>query len=640
MRRISIFLCAFFLAITAVAQAQDLKAVRDKQTKKYGYQAKDKTWVIEPRFDAAKRFIDGFAIVEIDGRKGLIDTSGDLILNTEYDNIGKFDQNGLCELMRKEGKTKWYGVADQSGEIILPVECSDLKIPKKGGYITAERVATVEGFDPSSLWGIYDLRGKEVFSPQFLSAPSFSNGTFVVRSAETGLTGLVNMDGKVLLPFVYLTLSPYAGGYYALTTDFTRIHFNGGYNREETFRQAGAVTPYDPMGDPVRAAAWHSGCIGIRMHRNNIKNLSLREGSSLAACGELHVDWGRGRFLRLEPFEDTGQHEGAMLDPATGKHYTLKALLYEADGTQGQVVSEWGWLDGECGAGAVYHTDQGNTWMLLEDMNCPDVAAFNVSMSGYKSISHDNIYNGLGIRSSDVARLADPHRYADRLKEICNGDNIGLSSYTPRSTDLRRARQARELMRSPFFRYPYSIGEVVSCSVSKRGEDAEVMLYEQLVCHFSDQLEYPSYSMSGDELIYWGPHNGRTVRLSLESTGSGDCLVDDISGSNAKYQIVLSLYEEDGSWLRTLAEVPYVDYISDGVMVFERAGIAVLTPKASKYHGDNYGRSGYRRDGRGPVQGSIKIPLAKRLPHTLSAVNEASGSVSDQSFPGRRQWSD
>ena len=639
MRRIGIILCVLALVVSGTAQAQDLKPARDRQTKKYGYQAKDKSWVIEPVYDAAKRFIDGFAIVELNGHEGLIDIDGDMILQPEYDKIGKFDQNGICELMRKEGKTKWYGAADQTGAIIVPVECTDIKIPKKGGYITAERVATVEGFDTSTLWGIYDLQGKEIFSPQFLASPSFSSGTFIVKSARTGLTGVVDMDGRELLPCKYLAVDHHGGGYYALTPEFNRFRFSGSLIQEEAYHVKGAVAPYDPMGDPIRAAAWHSGCIGIRMHRNNIKLYGNRDGSSLGYCDELPLDWGRGRFLRLEPFEDPERHEGAMPDPATGKYYTLKALMYEADGTRPQVVSDWGWLEGECGAGAIYRTDSGKRWMLLEDLNCPDVPAFNVSVSGYKAISHDNVYNGLGIRAADVERLADPHRFADRLKQICDGDNVGLDSYVARSTDLRHARQARELMRAPFFRYPYMIGEVVNCSVSKRGEDAEVTLYEQLVCHFSDQLEYPSYSKSGDELIYWGPHNGRTVRMSLEA-GSSDCLVDDITGSNTKYMIVLSLYEEDGSWLRTLAELPYADYLDDGVMVFERAGIAVLTPKASRYRHDDYGRSGYGRDSRGRIQRTVRIPLAKKLPHTLSALNEAAMGPSDQGFSGRRQWND
>ena len=36
------------LLIAASAQGQDLKPVRDKSTKLYGYQDKSKNWVVEP----------------------------------------------------------------------------------------------------------------------------------------------------------------------------------------------------------------------------------------------------------------------------------------------------------------------------------------------------------------------------------------------------------------------------------------------------------------------------------------------------------------------------------------------------------------------------------------------------------------
>ena len=83
MKTKTILLCLLAALVALPIAAQDLKPVRDKQTKKYGYQAKNKTWVIEPRFDGASRFNDGFAEVTIDGYKGLIDETGELILPAE-----------------------------------------------------------------------------------------------------------------------------------------------------------------------------------------------------------------------------------------------------------------------------------------------------------------------------------------------------------------------------------------------------------------------------------------------------------------------------------------------------------------------------------------------------------------------------
>lgn len=636
MRWKNVIWCVLTALMAVSVSAQDLKPVKDKATKKFGYQSKNKTWVIDPVYDNAKRFIDGFAVVEIEGRQGLIDTHGDLILNTEYDNIGKFDKYGLCELMIKEGRTKWYGVADQSGSILLPVDSRDVIISKKGLYILSNRAVNIEGFGPTTLWGIYDMRGRELFAPQFVSTPSYSEGTFVAKSADTGLEGLVDMNGDVLLPFEYLAIARYGNGYQALTPDFTRIRYTDGLRNEAAERYPGAVIPYDTMGDPVRAAAWHNAGIGFRMHRNNIKQLDMGERRSV--CSDLRLDWGRNRFLRLEPFEDPERHEGAMEDPASGKYYTVKAILYEQDGTACEVVSDWGRLEGECSAGVIYRAEDGDTWILLDERNSLDVPSYSLYLSGLETFGHDNIYQGLGLRASDVERLADPHNYASRLKEICDGDNIGLGSYTPRPTDLYQARRARELMRSAIFRYPYTMGEVVSCTVNRRSEEVEVTLYEQLVCRFSDRLD-PSYYMSGDEQIYWGPHNARTVRLSLEQD-SGDCMVDDILHTDHKYRLILSLYEEDGSWLRTLAEIPYVDYAYDGVLVFEQANIALLVPDVTRTHRDHYGRSGYRRDERGLVQGVVRIPGTGKLPHTLSALSESSRGFSEHRFSGRRQWND
>ena len=94
------------LSLCAAASAQDLKPVRDRDSKLFGYQDKSKNWVIPPSFQSAKRFNGGFAIVEQSGLKGLIDQTGAWVLKPEYDNIGKFDKSGLCEVTVKADRVK------------------------------------------------------------------------------------------------------------------------------------------------------------------------------------------------------------------------------------------------------------------------------------------------------------------------------------------------------------------------------------------------------------------------------------------------------------------------------------------------------------------------------------------------------
>ena len=65
--------------------------------------------MIAPTFDGAKRFVDGYAEVTVGDYIGLIDANGDWVFPAEYNDISKFYKNGLCELMRKEGRTKLRG---------------------------------------------------------------------------------------------------------------------------------------------------------------------------------------------------------------------------------------------------------------------------------------------------------------------------------------------------------------------------------------------------------------------------------------------------------------------------------------------------------------------------------------------------
>ena len=667
-------LCALAACVTLAASAQDLKPVKDKQSQKYGYQDKSKAWVIEPSFDGAKRFVDGYAEVTMGEHIGLIDANGDWVFPAEYNDISKFYKNGLCELMRKEGRTKLRGAGDQTGRIIIPVDCQAINIPRKEGLITAKRVAQRGALAGEVAWGVYDQRGHEVFAPQFASAPSFRNGISIVKSEANGLEGVIDESGRVLVPFEYLSMGYYGSErdihlFVSLSPDFTQTFWDGALRKMRVSRLPGAVKPYDPEGNAVRAAAWHGGndCIGVRLHRNTVKaivgsvNLS-RDGR--VTCEDVReINWRHGtRFLRLEPvpfkhesFEDE-EWFGQLDDPYdSGTKYWLQARLYEADGTLAEIV---------CNAGSVLATFEGGLiyrpaasledpsklplgdLLILNDINTTGGSRFTMLLDDVHEVPGYGIYENLGITRSEVLRYSNPRDYSRRLIEIAEGDNIGITSYQQPDMAFLRSPAARELMRAPLFRYPYRMGEVLNCSVHVRADGIEVDLYENLICRFDDHIEDPSYRMSGEEEIYWGPNNARTVRLSVEPVnGNVTALEDDITKTLTHYQIVLSLYEEDGSWLRTLARADYADYVQDGVIVFDRLGIAVVAPEVlrrpdriGRYSSWGYARSG--RDARGEVIRTLHLPGAKRLPRTLSALEQAAkGSFGEPRFSGRRQWS-
>ncbi len=275
-----------------------------------------------------------------------------------------------------------------------------------------------------------------------------------------------------------------------------------------------------------------------------------------------------------------------------------------------------------------------------------------MGITDYRTVNHSDIFSGLGIGISDLSSLSYLYNYTSLCRDIIEGENIGICSYTPAAPSMVHARAERQAGRAPVFNYPFRMGDVVNCSVHKKDDKLRLELSDELVCRFKDELEDPYYTTSGgEELIFWGPNNARTIGLSLRAVPktSGNTS-DDIHHTGYSYRFVLSMYEEDGTWLRTLAEAPWIDYIQDGIIVFEPLGIALITPFAGrpKHHpsapsgsvtGAN--RSGTpQRNGavtttQGGARNSVTIaPEPSRpapagpayltpLPHTLSAVEAA-----------------
>lgn len=593
------------LLIAAAAFAQDIKPVKDKASKLFGYQDKSKNWVIEPSFNAAKRFIGGFAIVEKDGRKGVIDQSGAWILKPEYDDIDKFDKAGLCEVMRKSGKTKLRGIANTSGELVIPVECPAVSVNRSEALIMAERYVEVPRIGPKPMWGVYDFEGNEIFAPSFSSSPSFRNGRGIAKSATDGLMGVISSDGQVLLPLDNLSVTYSGGGFNVLTSEFVACYYDSRMFKNSEFAYPGYVAPYNPAGDAIRLAAWGNGVIGKRLHRNNLKAISIGKDSRgrSAVCNDLRLDWGYGRFVRLEPALDEEEHPGAMLNPENGSYYTVKAVLYESDGRFVEEVSRWGWLEAECTDGVIYNAEGAETWIAMRDINCLAVPSFSISLNSYRQIDHSDVLGGLGLRNYDISRMLDPSSAVRRSNEIREAENVGITSYLPRpAPELRSVRVIDNAMRQPIFRHRFEMGEVVNCKVRPNDSGADLELSRSLVLPFEDSFSDTGFSMKGEEEIFWGPNNARTVMLSLEPAEGGKNAPgtkDDVSGSERNFVIVIALYEEDGSYLRTLGVAPYVDYASDEALVFEKLGIALLD-----------------RPGK-PV-----IKNVKTIPSTLSALRD------------------
>ena len=544
MKHIETILCALALMLSLTASAQGIKPVKDKATKKYGYQTKGKEWVIEPQFDAA----------------------------------GKFDKHGYAEVKIKEGRIKYHGIIDAGGRFILQPVFRDVAVSRDGRLFFGEKDTPVEGFGTERLWGIYDAAGAMVFAPQFYLRPSFNNdGTAIATDGVKRLKGVICEDGSNPVPCEYLAISRTSGGYECLATDFSRVFWSGDLRSKQVFRQPGAVIPYDVQGDPVRAAAYRCGPVGVRFHENSLKLMEIRMGllGADALCSDLPIEWGYGRFVRLEPCAVQPGATGS-LPFSNQRSYTVKAILYEADGSLVKEVSSYGYFEAECAQGLIYAAANGQRWLALADINAPGMRAYTLPLTGYREIVRTDVFNGLGLDPRVVSDMSNHTDFVNRCMDIIDGENTGITSYIPLVQDGALAHAERDASRSMVFHRPFRMGEVVNCSVKKSDAGAEVKLHDELVCHFIDKFEDPYYKMEGDELIYWGPNNARTVGLNLIASSRGGTR-DDVHGTGLAYDLVLSLYEEDGRWMRTLAIMPWADYVGNGMIVFAGPGIALLT---------------------------------------------------------------
>ncbi len=535
-----IFACVAAIIFAAGANAQDLKPVKDKVSKLYGYQDKDKNWVIEPQYEGAKRFKDG-----------------------------------LAEVSCKQEKTKYHGVINTQGKVIIPLVCTSVNINYREHLITANRPVEEGGF----AWGVYDIEGKEIWPPQFVYSPSFSNGQAIATSSENGLKGVIDTDGQVLIPFENLAMERSFGGFEVLTRDFVRFNYDSRLSRSSEVTYAGYVIPYDPDGDPVRAAAWHVGPIGYRFHRNNLKlaMLEARGRGNGAVLSELNIDWGNDRFVRLEPVEDDKDHSESMVDPLSGKRYTIKAVLCEANGTVVGDLTQWGWLEAEYEEGVIYKAEGVESWMALRDINTPAIASFSIPLTRSRIINHEDVLSGLGLRGYELENMYKPSEFSEKVMEILTGENAGITyRQTPAPPTMRLSRTINEIHRSSLFRHRFRMGEVVNCKTRSSDGGITAEMGNGLICHFEDRFESPSFRMKADEPLYWGPYNDYTILLSLRPGKTGpEYIKDDVHGSNANFEIALELYDSYDQYIQTIATIPSFDYFAEDWLISERAGIAL-----------------------------------------------------------------
>lgn len=138
------------------------------ETGKYVYIDKSGAW-LPVSFDYAEDFSDGLAVVEIDGKYGYIDTSGDVAIAATFDEADGFS-DGLA-VVRINGK---YGYIDKSGKVAIAAT-----FDAADGF--SEGLAAVK---KDNRYGYIDKTGKLMIPMKYRDARRFSNGWAAVNDGE------------------------------------------------------------------------------------------------------------------------------------------------------------------------------------------------------------------------------------------------------------------------------------------------------------------------------------------------------------------------------------------------------------------------------------------------------------------------
>lgn len=177
----------------------------------YIYINKNGQKAIKGKFDHARDFYNGFAVVGMGGKydykNGVINTSGDLVIPIKYDAIGNFHN----DIAIVEYKDKW-GALNKSGAVVIPIKYDVMNDFSKGLAL----VGIIDELRPSSFgkpyykWGVVDKYGNTVIPMKYNKLSSFSEG--LILANLNGKYGYINKKNEVIIPFIYTKAVDFLNG--------------------------------------------------------------------------------------------------------------------------------------------------------------------------------------------------------------------------------------------------------------------------------------------------------------------------------------------------------------------------------------------------------------------------------------------
>lgn len=160
---------------------------------KWGYIGDGGRTVIEPRYEYAEEFQpNGLAVVQREGRSGLIDSTGKEIVKPAYAYIGEFSQGRA-----PASDDKGYLLIDESGKPLTGRRYQYLNALREGRALFAK---DMEG--TGYRYGYLDRNGREVIPAQYEDAHDFQGGKALVK-LRPGAFALIGKEAEIHHSYEY-----------------------------------------------------------------------------------------------------------------------------------------------------------------------------------------------------------------------------------------------------------------------------------------------------------------------------------------------------------------------------------------------------------------------------------------------------
>ena len=218
------------VSLAAEFDERGIAPAKDLQSDLYGYYNQAGHWEIPPQYESANSFKGDYAVFYENGKCGVIDRSGAIILPPEYETISTLSEGEpalFC--IRAAPYEEWlFGLADSNGTILIEPQNEWLyRVPEYscGYWVVGYRYRQ---YDPES--GDYtdtppnsliDEKGNEIPLPYEVTDSQFYDGFLLVRDPER--TAYLNTDLEEVLSldisFEEYSASPLIDGIVAVTRD-------------------------------------------------------------------------------------------------------------------------------------------------------------------------------------------------------------------------------------------------------------------------------------------------------------------------------------------------------------------------------------------------------------------------------------